>query len=98
MGVGSKKAAAQAKLKKLGHLLDNDWMMSDEQKVWYEWGIKQGIIISPIPKEPGKWYVGVSTPDNYKKIYKSRFEYDWLQIWDACMESYKYYYDKHNRK
>ena len=95
MGVESKKAANRAKLRKLGYLLDDSWMISDEQQVWYSWGIKQGIIISPVPaKDPGKWHVGVSTPDNFRKIYKSRFEYDWLQIWDAVMESYKYYYEK----
>ena len=62
MSVGTLKARELAKKKKSGFLLDDEWMMSDEQRVWYMWGVNKGIIISPIPvaNKPGKWYVGIS--------------------------------------
>ena len=47
-----------------------------------------------INNTPGKWYIGISTPDNYKKVYKSKHIYDKTQVWDAMFEMCKYYYDK----
>ena len=63
MSVGTLKARELAKKKKSGFLLDDEWMMNDEQFKWYSWGVKQGIIISPIPvADKPKWYVGISEP------------------------------------
>ncbi len=99
MSVGTLKARELAKKKKSGFLLDDEWMMNDEQRVWYKWGIDQGIIISPIPvaNKNGKWHVGISEPGKHKKVYKSKHHYDWKQIWDEVMNAYKYYYDKQKK-
>ena len=104
MSVGGLKAKERDKKKKSGFLLDDEWMMSDEQRVWYMWGVEQGIIISPIPVRhvrigdpPNKWHVGISEPGKHKKIYKSKHHYDWKQIWDEVMNAYKYYYDKQKK-
>ena len=69
---------------------------SEEQQKYYDYCVKNNIIISPIgiQNTPGKWYVGISTPDNYKKVYKSKHIYNKDQIWDAMFEMCKYYYDK----
>jgi len=99
MSVGTLKARELAKKKKSGFLLDEEWMMNDEQSKWYMWGVNNGIIISPVPvtNKPGKWYVGISEPGKHNKVYKSKFQYDWKQIWDEVMNAYKYYYDKHKK-
>lgn len=99
MSVGTLKARELAKKKKSGFLLDDEWMMSNEQRIWYKWGIDQGIIISPIPvtNKNGKWHVGISEPGKHKKVYKSKHHYDWKQIWDEVMNAYKYYYDKQKK-
>ena len=70
--------------------------ITEEQQKCYDYCVKNNIIISPIgiQNTPGKWYVGISTPDNYKKVYKSKHIYDKDQIWDAMFEMCKYYYDK----
>ena len=70
--------------------------ITEEQQKYYDYCVKNNIIISPIgiQNTPGKWYVGISTPDNYKKVYKSKHIYDKDQIWDAMFEMCKYYYDK----
>ncbi len=70
--------------------------ITKEQQLYYEYCIEKNIRISPIGinNTPGKWYVGISTPENYKKVYKSKHIYDKEQIWDAVFEMCKYYYDK----
>ena len=69
---------------------------TEEQKKYYNYCVDNNIIISPmgINNTPGKWYIGISTPDNYKKVYKSKHIYDKTQVWDAMFEMCKYYYDK----
>ena len=90
MGVLSKRQKEQAKYKlPTGNI-------TEEQQKQYDCCSKNNIIINPIgiQKTPGKWYVLISTPDNYKKVYKSKHIYDKDQVWDVMFEMCKYYYDK----
>ena len=66
--------------------------------------IKEGIIVSPIASKPWSyrekdknksWYVGVSLPENPRKVFKSPEPYGIDEIWDKVEETKKYYYDKH---
>ena len=93
MGVLSKRQKEQAKYKL------PDFHISKEQQKYYDYCVKSNIIISPIgiQNTPGKWYIGISTPDNYKKVYKSKHIYDKNQVWDAMFEMCKYYYDKYRK-
>ncbi len=70
---------------------------TEEQQKYDNYCVNKNIIISPIGinATPGKWYIGISTPDNYKKVYKSKFIYDQHQIWEEMFNMCKYYYDKH---
>jgi len=70
--------------------------MTPRQSTYYNYCIDNNIRISPIgiSDTPGKWYIGISTPDNYRKIYKSKHIYDKNQVWEAMFEMCKYYYDK----
>ncbi len=69
---------------------------TEDQKKYYDYCVNKNIIISPIGinATPGKWYIGISTPDNYKKVYKSKFIYDKDQVWEEMFNMCKYYYDK----
>ena len=68
------------------------------EQLAYEYCVINNIIVSPYPAESGMmpqhWFVGISTPDDYKKIYKSKFKYDNHQIWPAMYEMCVYYYNK----
>jgi hypothetical protein len=77
------------------------WQLPDhsttkEQQKYYDYCVQNNIRVSPIgiKDQPGKWYVGISTPDNYRKVYKSKHIYDREQIWDEMFNMCKYYYDK----
>ena len=90
MGVSTKRQKEQAKYKL------PEYNTSEDQQKYYEYCIKNNIIISPIgiQNTTSKWYIGISTPDNYKKVYKSKHIYDKDQVLDAMFEMCKYYYDK----
>ncbi len=71
---------------------------TEEQEKAYQYCVENAIRISPIAAEsgpkPSKYFVGVSDPRDYKKVYKSRFQYDEDQIWDAVYDACLYYYLK----
>ena len=71
---------------------------TEHQQKAYEYCVNEGIRISPIASEsgskPSKYFVGISDPRDYKKVYNSRFQYDEDQIWEAVFEACEYYYNK----
>ena len=73
-----------------------DYQVSPEEQKAYEYCVNNDIIISPIgiSDDAGKWYIGIATPDNYKKVYKSKHIYDKDTVWISFYEMCKYYYDK----
>ncbi len=100
--MGRVKSAKERKYDQTSGLCAHDFTPTSEQQRAYFYCIDNNIIVSPVAAEegmmPGKWYIGISTPDNYKKIYKSRFKYDNLQVWEAHYEMCSYYYNKRNEK
>ena len=97
MGISAKNRKQQRYIetKSLNAML---YIATDKEKEAYEYCVKNNIRISPIPTGPGtmpeEWYIGISTPDNYKKVYKSKFKYNHEQIWPAFYEACCYYYGK----
>lgn len=71
-----------------------DYIPNDKERDYYYHCVKADIRISPIGTDDiGKWYIGISSPGNHKKVYKSKFIYDKDTIWVAFYEMCKYYYD-----
>ena len=72
---GIKKSKAQLKYDKISGLCAYNYTPTEEEKKAYDYCIRNDIRISPIAAEQGmtpvNWYVGISDPSNYKKIYKS---------------------------
>jgi hypothetical protein len=73
-----------------------NYMPSDEERKWYEYGIKKEIKISPRAAEQGinpkKWYIEIFSKN---KWVRSPHVYDKQTIWPEFYKMYKYYYDKH---
>ena len=94
-----KKSREQIKYEQVHGLGVYPYDITDHDKKAYDYCIENNIIISPVAAETGprplKWHVGISTPDNFKKVYKSRFQYDNSQIWPEVFNNMKYYYDKY---
>ena len=92
------KSTKERKYDETSGLCAYDYTPNERQALAYMYCIDNDIIISPIAAEqgmmPAKWYVGISTPDDYKKVYKSKFQYDNNQIWEAMYEMCEYYYNK----
>ena len=101
MGV-VKKSKEQIKYEQTHGLGVYDYTPTDHERASYDYCINNDIRISPVASESGprprKWFVGVSTPDNFKKVYKSRFEYNNEQIWPEVFKACQFYYDKHLSK
>lgn len=93
-----RKSKAQEKYDKTKGLCSISYAPTSEEKDAYDYCVKNDIRISPVAIGPGmmneKWYVGISTPENYKKVYKSKFQYDNEQIWPAVYEMCLYYFNK----
>ena len=72
--------------------------MTEKQNKAHEYCINNNIRVSPIAAESGlkvtTWYVGISTPENYKKVYKSPEVYASPEIWDAVSKAEIFYYEK----
>ena len=72
-----------------------DYNASEEETKWYHYCVRNNIRISPIGIDGiGKWYIGISDPSDYKKVYNSRFIYDRDTIWPEFYKMCKYYYEK----
>lgn len=70
---------------------------NEEAIKWKKYCDDAGIIISPVAtedNESGLWQIGISTPDNYKKIYRSPEKCDKHSLWEVFNRYTKYYYDK----
>ena len=53
------------------HKLPTNYSPTREEDSAYHYCVDKNIRISPIASdESGKWYIGVSTPDDFKKVYK----------------------------
>ena len=73
-----------------------DYIPTDDEFRAYQYCVRRDIRISPIGilGEAGKWYIGVSTPDSYKKVYNSPHIYDRDTVWHGFYEMCNYYYKK----
>ena len=62
----------------------------------YQYCVRNNIRISPvgIANEIGKWRIGISTPDSYKKVYESPEKCDAHSVWEVFNRYTKYYYEK----
>ena len=93
MSVGLKKAKEKAK-----RCLPEDYYPSDKEMEAYRYCVRNGIIISPVATEEwgevGKWNIGISTPDNYKKIYRSPEKCDKHSVTEVFYKYCIYYYEK----
>ncbi len=79
---------------KKARLLPN-YIPSDEERKWYKYCVDNDIRISPVGTEtPGKWYIGISDPGNYKKVYNSKFIYDKDTVMSEFYKMCYYYYAK----
>tara|TARA_R110002020_G_scaffold397922_1_gene607952 strand:- start:263 stop:520 length:258 start_codon:yes stop_codon:yes gene_type:complete len=72
------------------------YMPSDEERKYYEHGIKNNIRISPYPTtsgpNPKEWYIEIFSKN---KWVRSPSVYNEQTIWPEFYKMYKYYYDKH---
>ncbi len=74
--------------------LPTDYSPSNEEQKAYEYCLDNDIRISPWYHSQGKWYIGISTPEDYKKVYKSKHVYDKDTIWFSFYDMCKFYYNK----
>lgn len=85
------------RLKQKQRRLLPDYIMTDEEFKWYKYCCDNAIRISPVAppdNEPGKWNIGISTPDDHKKIYRSPELCDKDTVWPVFHKYTKYYYDR----
>ena len=98
MGIALKSAKERKYLEKDG-LCSVVYEPSEVELRAYHFCVDNNIRISPVPETDGprpvKWHIGISTPDNHRKIYKSKYKYDNHQVWQAHYEMCLYYYKKH---
>ena len=74
-----------------------DYIFNDEELKYYLYCIRNGIIISPMGTKDnaiGKWRIGISTPDNHKKVYYAPHIYDKDTLWPSLIDYFKFYYEK----
>ena len=73
-----------------------DYILEGEEFDAYRYCILNDIRISPVavPNEIGKWRIGISTPDSYKKVYESPERCDVHSVWEVFNRYTKYYYEK----
>ena len=72
----------------------------------HEWCVNNNYRISPVasktwgykakPSEKS-YYIGVSTPESYKKVWKSPEIYGEDEIWDKVSETKIWYYQKYKK-
>jgi len=72
-----------------------NYMPSDEERKWYEYGIENNIKISQYPTTPGanprEWYIEIFNKGDW---VRAPHVYDENTVWQEFYKMYKYYYDK----
>lgn len=93
MSVGSKKAKELAKKR-----LPNNYAQTPEDEAAYLYCVRNNIRISPcgVAGHVGSWSIGISTPNNYKKINNSPEICDEHTVWQVFYKYCSYYYNKRN--
>ena len=72
-----------------------EYIPTKEEYGYYQYCVRHDIRISPIGTDVvGKWKIGISDGDNYRKIYYAPHVYDRDTIWISFYEFCKYYYDR----
>jgi len=72
-------------------------IFTEEQEKWIKYCRDKEIRISPVAtldNEIGKWNIGISTPDDFRKVYRSPEKCDKYSVWEIYLKYNKYYYDK----
>ena len=71
-------------------------ILTGENLKAYEYCVRNNIRISPVGilGEVGKWRIGISTPESYKKVYESPEICDKYTVWEVFNRYTKYYYDR----
>ena len=92
MGSVGRKAAERAKKRQL----PNDYVCTPEEEQAYLYCVKNNIRISPIGVKDviGHWKIGISTPEDYKRIYTSPETCDKHSVWEVFYKYCNYYYEK----
>ena len=69
---------------------------SEEQQKYYDYCVKNNIIISPVAVKDtiGSWAVGISVPGNHRVIHKSPEICDKHSIMEVMYRYCLYYYNK----
>ena len=70
---------------------------NEDERIYHKYCGDNGIRISPVAtldNVPGKWQVGISTPDDYRKIYRSPEICTADSLPEVFNKYTKYYYDK----
>ena len=77
-------------------LLPEDYHPSKKEQDAYQYCVRNDIRISPvgISDKIGQWRIGISTPDNYKKIYNSPEICDKHSVMEVMYKYCIYYYEK----
>ena len=73
-----------------------DYIPSEDERTWFAYCIRNDIRISPygISDQIGKWKIGISTPEDHRKVYYAPHIYDKDTIWPSVYNYMKYYYEK----
>ena len=89
--MGLTKRQKEAKKRQLPNYILNVYEL-----LCYQYCVRNNIRISPVavPNEIGKWRIGISTPDSYKKVYESPEKCDVHSVWEVFNRYTKYYYEK----
>jgi len=60
-----------------------------------EWGIRNGIYISPFAKNSTEWYISINING---KTSTSPAAYEKIEIWKQIYKYYLYYYSKYTKQ
>ena len=73
-----------------------DYIANPEEFKWYKFCLDNEIRISPIGinDRVGAWKIGISTADDFRKVYYAPHIYDRDTIWPSFYNYCKFYYDK----
>ena len=72
-----------------------DYIPTEDERTWYSYCVRNNIRISPMGHDSvGSWKIGISTPEDYRKVYYAPHVYTSDTIWIEFYKYCKYYYDK----
>ena len=91
-------AATRAAAKRKKRQLPNDYVCTPKEEQAYLYCVKNDIRISPIGVQGtlDQWYIGISTPEDYKRVYNSPETCDRHSVWQIFYKYCNYYYEKSN--